>query len=195
MRTLVPWRNLQRSRQKKLGRKRFYLLRKKNPEYDVDILGMAREINLHSLEESKNLESGNGREFTTEEINGGINGEKASTSQKVKRKRIIDPIHLTVQKRKRSSLGHVVHKSSHSGSSLMGVRKAFEDHSHHEKTPSFDLEMGNKKHANSTDLKKRENLWKQICWRHVCLPEIEMSNEYMTADEDDSLIPKSTPVS
>ncbi|KAK9156348.1 hypothetical protein Sjap_003828 [Stephania japonica] len=212
---------------KKTGKKKILPAEKKDPENDVDILGMVREINLHSLEESKNLESGNGREFTTEEMNGRINGEKASTSQKVKRKQINDPIHLTVQKRKRSSLGHAVRKSSHSGSSLIGVRKAFEDHSHHEKTPSFDPETGNKKHANSTDelsiskeagepmetdllascLPVKKNLSSKL--KHVGnglnnvenvveeigRPEIEMSNEHMTADEDDSLTPKSTPVS
>ncbi|KAK9152383.1 hypothetical protein Syun_010692 [Stephania yunnanensis] len=212
---------------KKIGKKKILPAEKKDPENDVDILGMVREINFHSLEESKDMESGNGHEFSTEEMNGRINGEKVSTSQKMKQKRISDPIHLNVQKRKRSSLAQADRKSSLSRSSLKGVRKASEDYSRHEQTPSFDPETSNKKHANSTDelsiskdagvpmetdllascLPVKKNLSSKL--KHVGnglnnvenvveeirRPDIEMSNEYTTADEDDSLTPKSTPIS
>ncbi|KAF5176968.1 Sister chromatid cohesion protein pds5-like protein, partial [Thalictrum thalictroides] len=141
----------QRSKAKNFTKK-VLLAETNNIEKDFDILGMVREINLDRLEKSMNSESVNGHEDIRTRETDKKNVQKVLISKKRKRQKTDVAISLASSKEKRSSSIQDIHKASCSRSSLKGVIKASERHSHKKKSPSYQSnEKEEENHVESVD--------------------------------------------
>ncbi|KAJ0986872.1 hypothetical protein J5N97_005228 [Dioscorea zingiberensis] len=105
----------QGSKKKKIVKKHTLNRDTKLPENEIDVLGMVREINLDSLEQTQSLETGNliNREY----YNCGptltkIKDEKVLSSQKRKGNKTISALSVPTPKRKRSTSVHRSHSKS-----------------------------------------------------------------------------------
>ncbi|XP_043693210.1 sister chromatid cohesion protein PDS5 homolog B-like [Telopea speciosissima] len=121
----------QQTKAKKVVKNKDLPAKTQNPEIDIDILGMVREINVENLEKSKNLESENGHgcflgEGTEDDQS---MDEKIPVSRKRKRRKPNGTTSIAVPKRRRSS-SQGVQKSSQSRSSSKVLEKASTDNSH-----------------------------------------------------------------
>ncbi|XP_042521110.1 sister chromatid cohesion protein PDS5 homolog A-B isoform X2 [Macadamia integrifolia] len=121
----------QRTKARKVVKNKALQAARKNKETDIDILGMVREINVESLENSKYLESRNGHGcFLGEEIEDDQSmEEKVPVSRKRKRRKLNDTTSLAVPKRRRSS-SRGFQKSSQRRSTSKSLGKASTENSH-----------------------------------------------------------------
>ncbi|XP_042477295.1 sister chromatid cohesion protein PDS5 homolog A-like [Macadamia integrifolia] len=165
----------QRTKAKKVVKNKDLPAKIKDPENDIDILGMVREINVENLEKSKNLESGNGLgcflgEGTEDDQS---MDEKVPVSRKRKRRKPNDGASVTVPKRRRSSF-QGVQESSQARTSSKLVEKASTDNSHWTEISSLEpIEMDVHTNSDSEDKITLEKEIVKLTGSHLlasCLP-------------------------